>query len=79
MKFPVNFFACEASGSAGWTAILYTDYRSVGIGRAAASLQVKDGLNKLQMWHLKTQLPGSMDALQKLQQKFSLQGLCTTT
>jgi hypothetical protein len=58
MKFPVNFLGCEASGSAGWTRILFTDYRSAGIGRATASLQVKNGLNKLQMWHLKIQWPG---------------------
>jgi len=60
-----KFFECEASGSAGWTRILFTDYRSAGIGRAAASLQIKNGLNKLQMWHLKIQWPGYSDALQK--------------
>ena len=46
---------------------MFTDYRSAGIGRAAASLQVRDGLNKLQVWHLKIQWPGYSDALQKRQ------------
>jgi hypothetical protein len=33
----------------------------------AQSVQVKDALNKLQAWHRQTQLPGYIDALQKLQ------------
>ncbi|MGH8848234.1 MAG: DUF6279 family lipoprotein [Polaromonas sp.] len=35
----------------------------------AQSLQVKDGLTQLQAWHRQTQLPGYIDALQKLQRQ----------
>lgn len=36
------------------------------------SVQVKDELNKLQVWHRQTQLPIYIDTLQKLQQKIPL-------
>ena len=56
----------QAPDLAYWYLDGYVDFST------AQSVQVKDDLNKLQIWHRQTQLPIYIDTLQKLQQKIPL-------
>ena len=53
----------QAPDLAYWYLDSYVDFNG------AQSLQVKEGLSKLQSWHRQTQLPAYIDILQKLQER----------
>ena len=57
----------QAPDLAYWYLDAYVDFST------EQSVQVKDELNKLQIWHRQTQLPIYIDTLQKLQQKIPLE------